>query len=82
MTRERAIQILDRHGSCWENGESIPAGAMMEALQMAVEALKAQEPVKPVFRQCKIFCGRCGIAFPKDVEHYCPNCGQAVKWCV
>ena len=46
MTRERAIQILGCYGSnyCWENGESIPAEAVKEAMGMAIGALRAQEP--------------------------------------
>ena len=82
MTRDMAIRILRRYDTNfgWEDGESIPAEAVVEAVEMAISALEAQEPVKPMFRQGEIFCGRCGIAFPKDVEHYCPNCGQAVKW--
>lgn len=53
----------------------------------ALELLKAQEAVEPVFERqflssIEIYdCGKCGTSVgAKGIAKYCMNCGQAVKW--
>ena len=57
----------------------------------AIELLKAQEPVKPIFAgQDDWICGNCGetvgweqlsnYGLDKVKHKYCPECGKAVKW--
>ena len=63
-------------------------GACLNRLKIdALELLKAQEPVKPVFgRQfmpdIKLYnCGKCGSSVGVEgIAKYCMTCGQAVKW--
>jgi hypothetical protein len=58
------------------------------AIDLAIEALKAQEPVKPTIG-CGDGGGPCGNWWyqcskcEKVIDYhdkYCRNCGQAVKW--
>lgn len=64
--------------------------AYNDALDMAIEALKAQEPVEPNLDVDEWRCGNCGhklehqellgdnVLFHEQYN-YCPNCGKAVK---
>lgn len=72
----------------YEKGLSIDdCHKAVEWLDDALDLLKAQEPVKPVFdRQFMsdigIYdCGKCGTSLGVEgIAKYCMNCGQAVKW--
>lgn len=57
MTREEAIKIINCYdiGFCDLSGEKIPADKLVEAFEIAIEALKAQG--RP------IICPRCGRTF-------------------
>lgn len=48
----------------------------------AVELLRAQEPVEPKWQKGYAYCGQCGykLHWIVDLNNFCPNCGQAVKW--
>lgn len=48
----------------------------------ALALLKAQEPVKPTWKNGYPLCGECGFKLHWIIEqnNYCPNCGRAVKW--
>ena len=56
-------------------------------LRGAFELLKAQEHVKPHYRELVIlgqwdklpFCGACGTSLGYSAQ-YCPNCGRPVEW--
>ena len=89
MTREEAIKDLTTlRGSYREdfNGETI------EALNMAIEALKRQTPQKPnlegdgyadgVLVYDTWICPNCEKRYEVDYDEYdhCPNCGQAIDW--
>ena len=51
------------------------------ALEQVVNALKAQEPMEPVYELGITRCGRCNREIDKyDGDNYCPQCGRAVKW--
>ena len=56
-------------------------------LKDALEMLKAQEPIKPVFERqfmsnIELYdCGKCGTSLgAKGIAKYCSDCGQEVKW--
>lgn len=58
-----------------------------EAIEIAIDALKAHEPMKPVFERqfmsnIELYdCGKCGTSLgAKGIAKYCMKCGQAVKW--
>jgi hypothetical protein len=58
---------------------------MAKAIDTAVRAmrlLKAQGPVKPKWQKGYAYCGQCGykLHWIVDLNNFCPNCGQAVKW--
>ena len=58
---------------------------MAKAIDTAVRAmrlLKAQEAVKPTWKNGYPLCGECGFKLHWIIEqnNYCPNCGRAVKW--
>ena len=66
-----------------------------EALTIAIEAMKKQEPMRPVIEQgapsyyggsgiCREYCAcpKCGEAVGRgdDKPNYCPECGQKLDW--
>lgn len=84
MTIEEAIKILEQVRMCY-------LGGIVEAINMAIDALKMQEPVEPKLDVDILRYGNCG----RKLEHqellgdnvlfheqyrFCPECGQAVKW--
>ena len=80
MTIKRAIKILDNakhlfHFSCAEIDQNI-------AMDMAIAALKKQEPAAPLpendYGNGK--CPSCGAVFLDKSTNFCGNCGQALKW--
>ena len=54
----------------------------IEALELAVEALRKQEPVKPTACHVEpMYHGwHYGQVRTKAVYNFCPNCGQAMDW--
>jgi transcription elongation factor Elf1 len=62
---------------CRECGEKTS-----KAIQELQAKLKAQEPVKPKWRNGYAYCGQCGykLHWIVDRNNFCANCGQAVKW--
>lgn len=57
-------------------------GHAVLAMRDALALLKAQEPVKPKWEKGYAYCGKCGykLHWIVDLNNFCPNCGQAVKW--
>lgn len=58
-------------------------GACLNQLKHdALALLKAQEPMKPKWQKGYAYCGQCGykLHWIVDLNNFCPNCGQAVKW--
>lgn len=57
-------------------------GLAHDAGMLIAELLKAQEAVKPTWKNGYPLCGECGFKLHWIIEqnNYCPNCGQAVKW--
>ena len=102
--REKVIRALEMHASgicnvlttngkeyCpyWENTDN----CMVQLLKDALELLKAQEPVKPIFDELDVSgaCGNCGHALTyqkmfgenvlfEEQYKYCPECGRKVLW--
>lgn len=83
MTIEEAIKILEQVRMCY-------LGGIVEAINMAIDALKMQEPVEPKLDVDILRCGNCGhklehqellgdnVLFHEQYR-FCPECGQAVK---
>ena len=84
MINREAIEILGELKKCY-------LGGIVDAIDMAIEAVKEQEPVKPVMDIDTWKCGNCGhilehqellgdnVLFHEQYN-YCPECGKAVKW--
>lgn len=74
MTYEEAKQRLE-NSAC-----SI---AMEEAIDIAIEALEKQIPMKPIHKEYN-YCPRCDIILDRSMifgrYDFCPNCGQAIDW--
>lgn len=92
MTIRKAIQWLEMYANKpvkWDDysdeSRDVREEAekqIAEAFRMAVDALKAQEPVKPTWKNGYPLCGECGFKLHWILEqnNYCPDCGRAVKW--
>lgn len=90
MTKREAIEILEEVKTL-DDSMFAYSQAYNGALDMAIEALKAQEPVNPVVDIDTWICGNCGHALEHqqllgdnvllhEQYNYCPECGKAVKW--
>ena len=61
-----------------------------KAVDIAVEALKRSEPIKPIIKSYGVCCGKCNSYLLSKVEvnypqpqmyrKYCPSCGQRVDY--
>ena len=85
MTSHEAIRILDEQRNKFMD-EYVDYGGVNEAYNMAIQALKEQEAVKPVFEVKnpnvvgQFHCGNCHHAFGLLHYKFCPECGRKVKW--
>ncbi len=57
----------------------------IKALELAIEALRKQDPVKPTVRfypdgSVESVCQNCKEAVEEGEFIYCPGCGQAIDW--
>ena len=73
MTNQEAIETIEA------NYPPENYTMLREALDMAIDMLKNQEPVKPVVRKGTIWCGKCGILV-SQLDNYCSRCGHEVNW--
>ena len=88
MTNQEAIERIERHIII--HGAKEPRAVhITEALNMAIEALKAQEPKKSrcIRRLTKVMKGICPVCEMEiesvihgRITKFCKFCGQAVKW--
>lgn len=83
MTNENAIRILHWLKPSYTNIESFN---FTQAIEMAIEALEKQIPMKLLPPEMGIDgrvitpCGYCGEELPKKAFYtYCPYCGQKIK---
>ena len=73
---------------CLQNPHDCLEDEVEEARKMALDAMKALEPIEPVIlvqdvnlsNGAKYICGKCGGSFFNQQVNYCPWCGKAVKW--
>lgn len=73
---------------CLQNPHNCLEDEVEEARKMALDAMKALEPIEPVIlvrdvnlsNGAKYICGKCGGSFFNQQVNYCPWCGKAVKW--
>ena len=88
ITIKEAISILNANVVACERAgfDSTTVKMIEDALDTIEDALKAQEPVKPIIdiRHGKSMwrCGSCATALqPNQIyTKFCFNCGKAVKW--
>ena len=83
MTNENAIRILHWLKPSYTNIENFD---FTQAIEMAIEALEKQMPMKLLPPEMGIDgrvitpCGYCGEELPKKAFYeYCPYCGQKIK---
>ena len=88
MTKHEAIKILEEVKTL-DDSMFAYSQAYNDALDMAIEALKTQDPVEPkmmefvdeglTWEKYKVpTCGVCGVLLGDAL--FCPNCGKKVKW--
>lgn len=79
MTNREAIEILGELKKCY-------LGGIVDVIDMAIEAVKAQEAKPPVVKENSYgwkfyYCPSCGKEFYQNNKFsFCEKCGQAVKW--
>ena len=81
MTESKAIkEIRFNMSTIGLNNEA--AKRVVEARDMAINALKKQIQKKPIFTEDKQFalCPCCDMKGLTDKQKYCDNCGQAIDW--
>lgn len=82
MTHEEAIKqltnvVIYHQGKCTR-----------EALDIAINAIKKQIPMKPLHEHKNYYCPICredgwmlwDDAIPNDMDSFCGKCGQAIDW--
>lgn len=82
MTCEEAIKQLS-NVTIYYQGE-----CTREALDIAIEALEKQVPIKPLHEHKNYYCPVCrengwmlwDDAIPNDMDSFCGICGQAIDW--
>lgn len=91
MTVKEALEHLDAARIEWNEGYAYQK-PRFEALDMAIEALKAQEPVEPVPTLDDDWaCGLCerSVVGCEELDdgsfrpvkyNFCQHCGRPVKW--
>lgn len=86
MTNQEAIERIEQHMRIHFASEYPHAVYITEALNLAIEALKAQEPKSAkemlvVGGHLMGKCPRCGkVLTAQDCPMFCGVCGQGVKW--
>lgn len=86
MTTEEAIKMLERIQDPEPYEPQITKSAY-DALQMGIDALKRQIPMKPILTlpnwkkgiPCSIDCPTCGNYLTTKVKQ-CEECGQLIDW--
>ena len=86
LTREKAIKELN---SRIELANRMYVGLVpeyIEDLELAVEALRKQDPMKPIHKEKNFYCPNCDHwllwddAIPNEWDNYCAICGQKIDW--
>lgn len=96
MTPKEAIEELKADKKLYETeichaNDGTPDGYLLQALDMAIEALEKQIPKKPDYEADGYdnkgeliydtwICPNCEKRYEVDYDHYdyCPKCGQAI----
>lgn len=91
MTREEAIRELREDKALYETdnchaGDGSPDGDLLEALDMAIEALSAEDEQGGTWRDGFGFahCSICGKGVPRAIGeqtpfNFCPYCGARMR---
>lgn len=94
MTENEAIETLKSDKMLYEtenchSGDGSPDGDLIQALDMAIQALEKQIPKKPMIsydervKENWCSCGVCafGLGWKRTIHYkYCPDCGQKLDW--
>lgn len=85
MKTEKAIKEINNRIELANRWYAGPMQQSTEALELAVEALRKQEPMKPKADGEFGLCKRCGYVFNSELVSeycvkYCPYCGQKIDW--
>lgn len=97
MNAKEAIKILKEDRYLYESdivypGDGSPDGALLLAIDIAIESLEKQIPKKVILgddEQDYVLCPVCKIElammdtwreYESRVYKYCANCGQAIDW--
>lgn len=89
ITRQEAIEELKADVAMYDNEicrldlfKDDGDGRLIQALEMGIEAIKKQLPMKPVAvtytTEIRGHCPRCCTSITRSM--YCPTCGQAIDW--
>lgn len=80
MDSVEAIKRIEDHMRVHKIGE-YPHIFLKDALDIALEALKKQIPLKPTTFGKNLFdCAFCGRVLEKYSHNYCPKCGHKLDW--
>lgn len=65
------------------NFPDITSDEDIESFEIAVEAMKKQDPMKPnIYPSGKFYifeCNKCGVTI-SGIDKYCHECGQKIDW--
>lgn len=76
MTNEEAVTLLEATRKMTEG-----ISDLHKACKVAIEALEKQIPMKPSSYKGFVFeCPKCEEPVGKNVDRYCPWCGQKIDW--
>ena len=86
MTESEAIKILQRDLQIQLENKALPDG--IEAIQIAIQALEKQIPMKPVKSEKKVvryvntyYCPICNLGITgTNIAKWCYHCGQKLDW--
>ena len=86
MKENKAIKILQRDLQIQLENKALPDG--IEAIQIAIQALEKQIPMKPVKSEKKVvryvntyYCPICNLGITgTNIAKWCYHCGQKLDW--
>ena len=86
MTESEAIKILQRDLQIQLENKALPDG--IEAIQIAIQALEKQIPMKPVKSEKQVvryvntyYCPICNLGITcTNIAKWCYHCGQKLDW--
>jgi hypothetical protein len=71
-----AIKNVER---VFSNSPDIVSDETIESVELAIEAMEKQDPMKPLVINCECTCQMCDVTIAEKDE-YCWKCGQKLDW--